>query len=149
MVNNLLVTLLIFPVGWVLYCAYCLALNYQIARKVGVSLVVLPISPENYLWILIGKYLTPLFERLPFGNGTFTRFNRHGWQTNDNGRAHLDLGDAFITVTPGKNWLYVCNAETLTDIFRRGSDFPRALEISGEIVFSRLHSSTLPGAGLI
>lgn len=149
MANSLLVTLLMSLVGWVLYCAYCLALNYQSARKVGVQLVVIPISPENILWIIIGKYLIPLFERLPFGNGTFTRFNRHGWQTRDNGKAHLDLGDAFITVTPGKNWLYVCNAEALTDIFRRGSDFPRTLESVGKTSLARFHSKALQTAALI
>lgn len=143
MVNHLLATLPISLVGWVLYSAYCLALNYQIARKVGVPLVVIPISPENVLWIIAGNYLIPLFKRLPFGNGTFTRFNRHGWQTSDNGKAHLELGDAFITVTPGKNWLYVCNAEALTDIFRRGSDFPRTLEIIGKTSLARLHNIDL------
>lgn len=140
MVNDLLVILPISLLGWVLYSAYCLALNYQIARIVGVPLVVIPISPENVLWIIAGNYLIPLFKRLPFGNGTFTRFNRHGWQTSDNGKAHLELGDAFITVTPGKNWLYVCNAEALTDIFRRGSDFPRNLETIGKTSPASLHN---------
>lgn len=147
MANNLLVTLLMSIFGWVLYCAYCLALNYQVARKVGVPLIVIPISPENVLWIIVGKYLIPLFKCVPFGNGSFTRFNRHGWQTSDNGKAHLDFGDAFITVTPGKNWLYVCNAEALTDIFRRGSDFPRTLEIVGR--FARSPNNALPTAVLI
>ena len=77
MVNDLLVILPISLLGWVLYSAYCLALNYQIARKVGVQLVVIPISLENVLWIIARNYLIPLFKRLPFGNGTFTRFNRH------------------------------------------------------------------------
>lgn len=103
MASNLLVTLILSVVSWALYYAYCLAVNYQTARKVGVPLLVLPISPQNVLWIIVGKYLIPLFKRLPFGNGTFTRFNYHGWQSNDHGKAHLELDDTFITVTPGKN----------------------------------------------
>jgi hypothetical protein len=138
MASYLVILLLMMPVGWILYCAYCLARNYLIARKVGVSMVIVPISPENILWIIIGNHLIPFFKRLPFGNGTFTRFTYYGWQSKENCAAHLDFGDAFITVTPGKNWLYVCNAEALIDIFRRGSDFPRPFEIHGETLFVRL-----------
>lgn len=80
-----------------------------------------------------------IVQSLPVGNGTFIRFNRHGSQTNDRCRAHQDLDDAFITMKPGMNLLYVCNAEALTDIFRRGSDFPRTLEIIGETSVAGLH----------
>lgn len=142
MANNLPVTLIMLVVSWIIYCAYCLALNYRIARKVGVALIVILISLDNVVWIIIEKYFIPLFKRLPFENGIFTRVNRHDWQANDYDKAHLNLDDAFITVTPEKNWLYVCNAETLTEILRRGSNFPRALEIVGEIVFARLQNST-------
>ncbi len=132
MANNLLLMLLISPIGWLLYQVYCLAHNYRIARTVGVRLVVLPISPDNIVWILVWKYFIPLFQRVPFGNGNFTRFNRHGWQVNDDGKAHLEFGDVFITVTPKQNWIYVCNAEAVADILRRDADFPRPLETLGE-----------------
>jgi hypothetical protein len=131
MVIHLLVALLISPVGLLLYQVYCLALNYRIARRVGVPLVVLPFSLDNVLWILVGKYFIPLFERLPFGNGNFTRFSRHGWSVKDDGKAHLEFGDIFIIVTPKRNWMFVCNAEVVADILRRGSDFPRPLETLG------------------
>lgn len=135
MVIHILTTLLLPPAAWLLYTVWCIVFNYRIARRVGVPIVVIPISPENLLWIIVGKYLLPYFERLPFGNGTFTRFCRYGWQISDNGRAHRELGDAFITVTPGKNWLYVCNPEAVLDIFQRGSDFPRKVEIVGTTIF--------------
>jgi hypothetical protein len=32
---------------------------------------------------------------------------------------HLELGDAFMFATPGKNWIYLCNADTTHEIIRR------------------------------
>ena len=126
--------LLLFPpTAWVLYSWYCLLMNYLIARKIGVPLVVIPISHENPLWMIVDKKVfIPLFERLPFGSGNFTRYNWRGWEFADKNRSHLGMGDAFVVVTPGRNWLYLCNAEALMDIFQRRADFPRPLEIFGK-----------------
>jgi cytochrome P450 len=44
-------------------------------------------------------------------------------------KAHQELGDAFIFVTPGKNWLQICNAETLADMFARKTEFTRPTEM--------------------
>jgi hypothetical protein len=78
------------------------------------------------------RFFIPLFERLPFGSGNFTRFNWRGWEFQDKFRSHAEMGDVFMVVTPGRNWLYVCNAEALTEIFQRRADFPRPLEIFGK-----------------
>lgn len=73
---QILVLILLLPTAWVLYSWYCLLLNYMIARRIGVSLVIIPISHENPLWMVVDKKLfKPLFERLPFGSGNFTRYN--------------------------------------------------------------------------
>lgn len=134
MAHHVFFTLFLPPVAWLLYTLWCLGLNYWIARMVGVPLVVIPISPENVLWIILGKYLLPYIELLPFGNGTFTQFCCWGWQTSDNGKAHLKFGDAFIAVTPGKNWLYLCNPEAVLDVFQRGLDFLRKVETVGTTI---------------
>ena len=129
MANNALIMLLMPPVAWLLYCAYCLALNYRLAREVNISLIVLLISSNNILWILMRKYLISLFQWLSFDNDNFTRFNRHDWQINDDAKVHLKFDDAFIIVTSEQNWLYICNAKTLIDMFRRNFDFSRSLEV--------------------
>ncbi|KAI9718838.1 MAG: hypothetical protein M1828_006527 [Chrysothrix sp. TS-e1954] len=114
----------------VLYNYYCLLLNYVAARKIGIPMVVIPISPENPLWMIVDKRIfIPLFERIPFGTGNFTRYNWRGWEIKDRNKSHLELGDIFIAVTPGRNFLHLCNAEALVDVFQRRSDFPRPLEI--------------------
>ncbi len=118
-------------VAWTLFTLYCLALNYYQARKIGVPLVILPIDPGNPLWMTIDTKIIPFFKRLPFGSGNFTRFNWRGWELEDRFRAHVQLGDIFIFVTPGKNWVQICNAEALADIFHRRGDFVRPTEMLG------------------
>ncbi|KAL2049437.1 hypothetical protein ABVK25_010341 [Lepraria finkii] len=117
-------------VCWVLYSWYCLFINYLTARKIGVPLVIIPVSHENPLWMIVDKKIfIPLFERLPFGSGNFTRYNWRGWEFQDKNKSHLEKGDVFVVVTPGRNWLYLCNAEALLDVFQRRADFPRPLEL--------------------
>ncbi|KAL8780127.1 MAG: hypothetical protein Q9213_006611 [Squamulea squamosa] len=69
-----------------------------------------------------------LVRRIPFGSGTFTRFNWRGWEIWDRYRAHQEYGDAIFFVTPGKNYLQLCDAEAVSDILRRPIDFPHPPE---------------------
>lgn len=118
--------------AWILHTAYCLFANYLKARQIGLPLRFIPISPENPLWMIVDKSVfIPLFERLPFGTGSFTRYNWRGWEFKEKARSHLEMGDAFVIVTPGRNWFYLCNAEALIDVFHRRDDFPRPLELFG------------------
>ena len=120
------------PFLWAVYSCYCLWLNYRSARKIGIPLRIIPISHENPLWMLLDKkFFIPIIERIPFGSGNITRYNWRGWEVQDKNASHLEMGDVFMLVTPGRNWLYLCNAEALLDLFRRNVDFPRPLEIWG------------------
>ncbi|KAI0098617.1 cytochrome P450 [Nemania sp. FL0031] len=114
--------------SWTVYSWICLWQNYQSARKLGVPLRILPISHGNPLWMLVDKRVVPLARRF-LGDCSFTRYNWRGWEVDDKCRSHIEMGDVYMQVTPGKNWLYVCNPESLLDVFRRRSDFPRPLEI--------------------
>ncbi|KAI0179283.1 cytochrome P450 [Hypoxylon sp. FL1284] len=125
----LLVASLSSTAVYVGYSWVCLLRNYNEARKVGVPVRVIPISPGNTLWTFVDKQVVSLFKKLPLGNGTFTRYNWRGWEIEDRYRSHLEMGDVFIQVTPGRNWLYVCNPESLLEIFRRRGDFRRPLDI--------------------
>ena len=118
--------------AYLLHTGYCLLVNYLKVRHIGLPLRVIPISPENPLWMIVDKKIfIPLFNRLPFGTGSFTRYNWRGWEFKDKANSHLEMGDAFVIITPGRNWFYLCNAEALVDIFHRRDDFPRPLEIFG------------------
>ncbi|CAD6574401.1 MAG: hypothetical protein ASARMPRED_006689 [Alectoria sarmentosa] len=129
MIGNLLLLILLPIPAWVLYSLYCLASNYNQARKMGLSIVILPIDSGNPLWMSVDTHFIRWFKYSPFGKGRFTRFNWRGWEIQDRYRAHQELGDAFVFVTPGKNWLQLCNAEALADVFQRRDDFVRPIEM--------------------
>jgi len=118
---------------WLLYIAYGsyrLLQNYLVARKVGIPVCVIPINPENPIWMVLDKRVfIPLFEKLPFGPGTFTRYNWRGWEFADKYRAHEEMGDVFLMATPGRLWIHLCNPEALADVLRKDKEFPRPLEI--------------------
>jgi hypothetical protein len=58
------------------------------------------------------------------GESYFIVFLIRAWVFYDKNRAHLELGNVFVFVTPTKDWLYVGNAEALTEILQRRDDFP-------------------------
>lgn len=118
--------------GWTLYCGFCLARNYLAARKIGVPLRVIPIDHINPLWMLVDTKVLSLVRRLPgvLGDNSFTRYNYRTWEMQDRCRSHYEMGDVFMMVTPGRNWLYVANPDALMDMFRRRSEFPQCTELT-------------------
>ena len=146
-------TLLIIPLGWISWTIYRLASNYAVARRVGVPLIVLPINPESPAWMLVSDltwpYLTRVLSWVPFCwcTRSFVRYAHRGWDVRDRADSFLELGDAFIFVTTGKNWLYVCNAESVTEMLLRKTEFRRPVEIMGEFygfcALSLSHTHTL------
>ncbi|KAI0426693.1 cytochrome P450 [Xylaria sp. FL1042] len=117
--------------AWTVYSWVCLWQNYQSARRLGIPLRILPISHGNPFWMIVDRRVIQYVRRLPFGLGdcSFTRYNWRGWEVGDRCRSHIEMGDVYMQVTPGKNWFYLCDPESLLDVFRRRSDFPRPLEI--------------------
>ncbi|KAL2151438.1 hypothetical protein VTH82DRAFT_6536 [Thermothelomyces myriococcoides] len=117
---------------WTVYSWYCLYRNYQVARTLGVPIRIIPIDHLNKLWLLVDKHVVSLVRRLPgrLGNNSFTRYNYRGWHEDDGLRSHDEMGDAWVLVTPCRNWLYLADPEALMNMYRRGKDFPRWVEIT-------------------
>lgn len=115
---------------YTLYSGYCLAVNVHAARQINVPLVILPVNPENPLWMLLGNHVASLVRKI-FGENHFTRFSIREWVYCDKYRAALELGDHFAFVTPGKIWFFVCNADTFNEVIHRRNDFPRPLHLLG------------------
>ena len=122
------------PISLVLWIAYRLGSNYVVARRVGVPIVIVPINPESPLWMLLtdvlGRYINFVLSWTPYGK-IFSRYAHRGWDTRDKAQTFIELGDAFILVTAGKNWLYLCNGDTFADLLQRRNEFKRPLEIMG------------------
>ncbi|KAF4626589.1 hypothetical protein G7Y89_g11573 [Cudoniella acicularis] len=119
----LLLTLLF--VTYLTSIAYFIWVNYSKVVNLGLPIVIAPITPDNPLWIAVQTAFGSILRHFPFSATSFTRHCRLGWEFHDRFQTHLRLGDAWILVTPVRNWLYVANAEAITDIFSRGRDFTR------------------------
>lgn len=126
------IALLALFLGWVFYVLYGLKVNYDDARKTGLPLIVLPFDSANPLWMVVDRKVVQLVRQIPFCSGNFTRFNWRGWEIHDRYRAHQQLGDALLFVTPGKIYLQLCDAEAVSEIFQRRTDFPRPPEATGK-----------------
>ena len=115
--------LLTLPTLWTLYSTYCLLVNYLKALKLGLPIIIVPVTPESPLWIAFQTAFGSVLRFLPFAATSFTRHCRLGWEFEDRYQTHARLGDVWMLVTPARNWLYVANAEAVTEIFGRGRDF--------------------------
>lgn len=127
------VSVVSFAIVWCIYSWLSLLRNYLVARKIGIPLRLLPISHGNPFWMIVDRKVVAFLRKLPLlGNGNFIRYNWRGWEVREKCQSHLEMGPVWIHVTPGRNWLYVCDPDALVDIFRRRTDFPRPLELFGE-----------------
>lgn len=118
---------------WTLYWGACLLRNYAAARKLGIPIRVIPIDHTNPVWMLIDWNVLSLITRLvPFARNTsFIRYNYRGWELRERYRSHHENGNVFALVTPGRTWIYLANPDSLMDVFRRRTDFPRYLKLTG------------------
>lgn len=125
---------------WAAYCSACLFRNYQAARKTGLPIRVIPIDHTNPMWTLLDRKILYYIKKLPgvLGNNSFTRYNFRTWEIQDRFRSHHEMGDAFIIVTPWRNWFYIANPDIIMEIFRRRTDFPQCTELTDVLnVFGR------------
>ncbi|KAL8974704.1 MAG: hypothetical protein Q9197_001073 [Variospora fuerteventurae] len=130
----LLLVPLVASLGTALFILYRLLVNYNAARKTGLPIIVLPVDCGNPLWLIVDRKIAQWIRRIPIGSGTFTRFNWRGWEIWDRYKAHQQLGDGILFVTPGKNYLQLCDAEAVSEIFQRRADFLRPPEATGKIL---------------
>ena len=119
--------------GWILYNASCLFANYRKALKLGLPCVLIPISPDNQIWIAAQTAFGKILCYFPFTSTSFTKHIRLGWEFHDRYETHVRLGDAWILVTPNRNWFHVSEADAIYDIQNRGREFKRPVWMLGAV----------------
>jgi hypothetical protein len=124
----------VVAVSLTLYWGVCLLRNYAAARKLGVPLRVIPIDHTNPIWMLLDRKILSIITQLvpSLRSSSFVRHNYRGWELRERYFSHHELGDVFALVTPGRTWVYIANPDALMDVFRRRTDFPRCLELTGK-----------------
>ena len=113
------------------FALYSLFHNYRCASKLGLPIVVAPVSPDNQIWIALQTGFPSIFRKISFASIGLVRYCRLGWEFQDRYKTHQRLGDAFVMVTPAKNWVYVADATAAGDIFSRSRDFGRPVWMLG------------------
>ena len=100
-------------------------LNYNVARKITLPIVISPVSPLNPLWILTWRTLPIVLslKGLPFGLGKWARCTYMGWAFQDKHALHDELGPVFVVVTPGGNEVIVADPQAAHTILSRRKEF--------------------------
>ncbi|KAF7871970.1 uncharacterized protein EAF02_009075 [Botrytis sinoallii] len=137
--------LLLLPLTWGGRNIYKLYQNYILAKKIGVLIIILTLSPQNPIWMLLADIIVPLFQKLSITRSwPLIRFGRRAWEFKDKAQIHLEIGDIFIMVTPDKNILYICDADTLSEVLLRRNEFKRPREVLEMLNVFGPNISTVP-----
>ncbi|PYI23590.1 cytochrome P450 [Aspergillus violaceofuscus CBS 115571] len=115
--------------AWTLYSLNGLIQNIKSVRKLNIPYHVLPASPVNPLWIVLEPVIYFILDRLPFEFGRVRHYGRRSWQFGDRAQSHLRMGDAWALATPSEVFVYVCDAEAITQIINRRAVFTRPVEL--------------------
>ena len=104
---------------WCIYNGYCFLLNYYRASRLKIPIVRVPITPDNPIWISLQNLFSSVFKYVSFDYFSVTRYCRLVWKFHDRDKTYQRLGDAWILVTPDKDWFHTSHAEAACDIFAR------------------------------
>ena len=132
MADSLILFLSSLPVIWLLWILSSWLANFKSARRLNIPIFISPGSSISPIWMILRKPILPLLKALPFGLGSFTRFDYMGWTQDDKYRIHEQFGDVIILVTPTGNELYLSAAEAVDEIMSRKNDFPKPVQIYGK-----------------
>lgn len=108
----ILATLLLAPAYWAFY----IGRNYLKARKIGLPIVIDVCTPTNPLWFIFSLKLHRLLESV--GLGHVLQYGHFGWQFEVKARPHMEMGSAFIHVTPGKLWLELADPDGMMQVYQ-------------------------------
>ncbi|KAK7744035.1 hypothetical protein SLS62_010335 [Diatrype stigma] len=111
--------------------AWSVLQNYAAARTIGIPIRIIPFSPFNPFWTLVDRKVALFLRHFPFlRENNISRYNWRGWDLEDRWRSHYEMGDAYVLVTPQYNMVQLNNPEAITNVFKRGPDFPRPVWVN-------------------
>ena len=110
---------------WILWTLASLSSNYKAARRIGLPVIVSPVSSLNPLWLISIRTfpILPLLKSLPFGLGKWARCAYPGWNFEDKYELHKELGGAFTLVTPTVNEWWIADPDAAYAILSARKDF--------------------------
>ena len=103
--STLLSIFLIPFVAFVAIRSYALIANYLKARKLGIPIIVIPLSWQDSGWIIIHPHVQR-FRNISWLRKTLT-FSYFSWAQDDRHLPHQEYGDVFAVVSPGTTEIVV------------------------------------------
>ena len=74
--------------------------------------------------------LLPILESLPYGLGSFTRYNKRGWGYYDKYKIHQQYGKIFAHVTPAEIEVYIAEPSVSEQVLvTRKKEFVKPTEM--------------------
>lgn len=126
---TLLLTVLAFPVAFIVWNAQSLAKSREKAKATGLPYLERWVNPHNPFWLLYGSSIVRFLERFGLASETVSLIYPFGWEAKARSRVHEFVGsDVFIVVSPGDIQVCVADSEVIYDILQRRNDFKRNLE---------------------
>ncbi|KAF7511089.1 hypothetical protein GJ744_005320 [Endocarpon pusillum] len=126
--------LLIFTtstLAWVIWTVISLLSNYKAARRIGLPVIISPVSSLDPLWILTYRALPilRLFKSLPFGLGKWSRCAYMGWSFDDKYSPHKELDLAFALVTPSLNEVWIADPDAAHVVLSRRKEYIKSVKL--------------------
>lgn len=81
---------------------FSFAQNYRAANKMGLPIVSSPVYSRSLPWLVLSPLIGPLLLKLPFGLGSWVRYNRYMWAWEEKASAFQEKGKLFVVVSPAK-----------------------------------------------
>ena len=132
MAYSIWVLLLVPPITYTIWNLQCLWRNYRLAKKMNVPIIIIPASGDNPVWLMVAYPVLAILKFI-FGDINLVKYARPGWSSAVKHKMHEELGDVVMHVSPGLNWLFLCNAEAINDMFKRTKDFDRPPDLLGKL----------------
>ena len=127
--------------SWTLWNGLALYQQYQRAHTIGLPIVVAPVGNFNPLWVIFTRLAPDQVRRArhwSFILGNWCRCMYIGWQFDDRGQIHRELGPAFTLCMPGYIEVLVADAPAAHYILTHRKDFIKPAQIyDGLNVFGR------------
>jgi hypothetical protein len=122
---NMKVIAISLPILFIFFLSYLRQIwsNWRRAKRFNLPIVISPFNPYGILWQLFHKQLRKLFSFLPEPLSTFTRVTGTGWEYDDKGRIHRQLGSAFVIVSPGRNEIVISEPRPIHEVLANPKTF--------------------------
>ena len=134
MLSTIALALLVLFLLYALKIYTQFARNLAAAKKSGLPYVVVPFYSHNRLYQLSHIVVVPIVRKLPSSwiDLWFDLTLEWGWHMRYEPFKRLG-SDTFITVSPERNELFTADADVISQITTRKTDFPKPLEVYGSL----------------